>query len=394
MRAIDRNRSASIAFLVATIATMAAAPSVFAQASPSCRQAKQTVEEVARLYAAANPDHEALLHRLATARDLCPSYGEAWKLSACLARDLGDDSKARVYTDRAVLNGVADLACASASRPAPIIDLGPIADKWALVVGIAQFADPEIPDLQFTAKDAQDFYDFLIDPQGGRFHPDRVTLLRDEKATREAILVALNDIVVGAGERDLVVIYVSSHGSPAVDAAGLEGVGYIVTHDTVWTNVYVDSLGFQDFSEQIARIRARRKVTFLDTCFSGQAMAEGAKNLQIGALGVAESTARLFTSAEGSYLITSSGPEEKSWESARLQNSYFTYYLLAALRRGDEPPPLDEVFEELTRHVAATVLDEKRARQNPQLHPRNLPADLRIGAPPTVAPRVRRPASR
>lgn len=352
-----------------------------AQTSPSCRQARQTVDEVVRLYAAPNPNRASLLHRLATARDLCPSFGEAWKVSACLARDLGQEAKARVYGDRAVLNGVTDLACSAAVRQVVVADLGPIRKKHALVVGIGSFEDEAIPELRYTAKDARDFHAYLIDPHGGRFEPQNVHLLVDREATRAGILKALQEIFLDADENDLLVVYVSSHGSPAQGSLGLQGVGYIVTYDTDLESLYVDALEFQDFSQKVSMIKARRKVTFLDTCYSGQALRPGEKTLSISAMGVADDTAKMFTSAAGSYLITSSDSMEKSWESDRLQNSYFTYFLLEALRRGDDPPPLEDVFADLTQHVAAAVHEEKRARQNPQLHPRDLPADLRIGAP-------------
>lgn len=372
------------AYLAAALVGVAWAAGAEAQSSPACRQARQTVEEVVRLYATPTADRTALLHRLATARDLCPSYGEAWKLSACLARDLGDEAKTRLYTDRAVLNGVTDLTCGGAARPRPIADLGPVRDKHALVVGIGSFADEAIPRLRYTAKDARDFHAYLVDPQGGRFDPGNVHLLVDAEATRANILKALQEVFLAAAEEDLLVVYVSSHGSPAEGSLGLQGVGYIVTYDTDLENLFVDALEFQDFSEKVAMVKARRKVTFLDTCYSGQALRPGEKTLSISALGVGDETAKLFTAAEGSYLITSSAANERSWESERLENSYFTYYLLDALRRGDDPPPLQEVFAELTRHVAAAVRQEKTAPQNPQLHPRDLPADLRIGAPSTV----------
>lgn len=370
--------------LAAALASVAWAAGAHAQGSPACRQARQTVDEVVRLYATPTADRSALLHRLATARDLCPSYGEAWKVSACLARDLGDQAKARLYTDRAVLNGVTDLACGNAERPKPIADLGPIRDKHALVVGIGSFADDGIPTLRYTAKDARDFHAYLVDPQGGRFEPRNVHLLIDAEATRANILKALQEIFRAAEEEDLLVVYVSSHGSPAEGALGLQGVGYIVTYDTDLDSLFVDALEFQGFSEKVAMIKARRKVTFLDTCYSGQALRPGEKTLSISALGVGDDTAKLFTAAEGSYLITSSDAHERSWESALLENSYFTYYLLEALKRGGDPPPLEDVFADLTRHVAAAVRQEKAARQNPQLHPRDLPADLRIGAPSTA----------
>lgn len=360
-----------------------------AQENAGCRQARQIVAEVARLYAAGSPDHAALLNRLATARDLCPSFGEAWKYSACSARALGQEAKARVYADRAVLNGVSDLGCGPSGGAAPppaIANIGPIREKYALVVGIGTFKDPQIPKLRYTAKDARDFRDYLVDPQGGRFDPANVELLVDQGATREGILKALQKIFLRAREEDLLVVYVSSHGSPRQGELGLQGVGYIVTYDTHLENLFIDALEFQDFSEKVSLVKARRKVTFLDTCYSGQALRPGEKNLAITPLGISADTARLFTSAEGSYLITSSNSNERSWESDRLQNSFFTYYLLSALRQGQEPPTLKEVFADLARKVSAGVLGEKSARQNPQLHPAAGPADLRIGAPPAAGP--------
>lgn len=359
---------------------------ISAQESAGCRQARQIVAEVARLYAGGNPDHSSLLNRLATARDLCPSLGEAWKYSACSAKALGQEAKARVYTDRAVLNGVADLDCGLAGSAPPASKLGPVRDKYALVVGIGEFKDPAIPRLRYTAKDARDFHGFLVDPKGGRFNPSNVELLVDQSATREGILRALQKIFIRAKEDDLLVIYVSSHGSPRQNELGLQGVGYIVTYDTSFKDLFVDALEFQSFSEKVSLIKARRKITFLDTCYSGQVLRPGEKNLSITSLGVSPETAKLFTSTEGSYLITSSDSTEKSWESDTLRNSFFTYYLLAALRNRQEPPTLKEVFSDLSRKVSAGVLAEKAARQNPQLHPATGPADLRIGAPPAAGP--------
>ncbi len=384
---VDR-RGVPPRFLAALVLLAAAAlpGPARAQESAGCRQARQIVAEVARLAATGQPDHAALLNRLATARDLCPSLGEAWKYSACSAKALGQEAKARVYADRAVLNGVSDLDCGGAGGAAapPLANLGPIRDKYALVVGIGTFADARIPKLRYTAKDARDFRDFLVDPQGGRFDPSHVRLLVDEKATREEILTELQWIFLRAREEDLLVVYISSHGSPREGELGLQGVGYIVTHDTNRDNMFVDALEFQNFSEKVSLIKARRKVTFLDTCYSGQALRPGEKNLSITALGVSADTARLFTSVEGSYLITSSDSNEQSWESDKLQNSFFTYYLLAALREGQEPRTLKDVFADLSRKVATGVLGEKNARQNPQLHPVQGPADLRIGAPTIV----------
>ncbi len=348
--------------------------------SPNCAQARAIVEEVQRLYASGSPDHTLILGKLRTARDICPTLGDAWKYSYCSALALGNEKDARIYQGRAALNGISDLSCGTgprapavpAKRPMP----GYVQKKYALVIGIGSFQDPKITHLQFAAKDARDLASLLTDPRYGRFDPDKVTLLTDEKATRANILEALQRLILGAEEDDLVLVYVSSHGSPH-QGRDLRGVGYIVTYDTRLESIFVDALEYEDFSEKAAMIKARRRVVFLDTCYSGQAR-PGEKALTLEA-GVGETTAQLFLSGEGTYVITSSRDDEKSFESEQLQNSYFTYHLMAALRRSGEPPSLGEVFSALARDVPAAVNRDKGMPQHPQMHPADRAADVRIG---------------
>ncbi len=51
----------------------------------------------------------------------------------------------------------------------------PIADKWALIVGIGNFADSKIPKLKYATKDARDFYNYLV--KDAHFNPDYVRVL-------------------------------------------------------------------------------------------------------------------------------------------------------------------------------------------------------------------------
>lgn len=355
-----------------------------AQESSGCVRAKTIVAEVEKLYASPQPDHQRILGRLETARSLCPSLGIAWKYSYCSAQALGQAAKMRIYQDRAVLNGIDDLSCSALGvATEPRKPLGPVRQKFALLVGIGTFEDERVPRLDFPAKDARDLRNFLVSQNGGRFQPENVFLLVDAEATRANILISLQKLFALADEDDLVLIYVSSHGSPHQEQAGLQGVGSIVTFDTNLDSIFVDSLDFQDFSESISLLRARRKVTFLDTCYSGQAFKKGGKALALGAFGISSDTAKNFVSSEGSYLITSSSDSEQSWESSELENSFFTYYLIEALRTSGDPPTLKQVFEALANKVSTAVSREKHARQTPQMHPKDGPADLRIGVAPS-----------
>ena len=138
----------------------------------------------------------------------------------------------------------------------------PIKDKWALVVGISQFADKGI-NLKYPAKDATDFYNFLIGP--GHFSKDHVRLLTNEKATRANILATIGDrwLPRVAHPDDLVVVYISSHGSPADLDVG--GVNYIVAHDTDPESLYATGIPIQDLMRIIkARVHCERVVIILD----------------------------------------------------------------------------------------------------------------------------------
>jgi Caspase domain. len=96
----------------------------------------------------------------------------------------------------------------------------PVKDKWALVIGVSQFANPAL-NLKYSAKDAQDFADYLKKEAG--FAPDHVKVLINEEATEKRILSLLGNkwLPHAAGPDDLVVIFVSTHGSGAeLDVGG------------------------------------------------------------------------------------------------------------------------------------------------------------------------------
>jgi len=352
--------------------------------SPQCAQARAIISELQAAYGAGQMDHSSALRKAKTATDLCPALGDAWKYAYCSAAALGDKRAAAFYQGQAAFNGVTRLECGAAQGAKPALETAlpkTVREKYALVIGIGKFKDSAIPSLQFTAKDARDFAAALTDPRVGRFSPSHVTLLTDEKATRANILNALNDISVKAKEDDLVLLYFSSHGSPRQDDTGLGGVGYIVTYDTSVKSLWLDALEYEDLSRKVAWIKARRKVAFLDTCFSGQAK-PGAKALFLDARGIDEKTARQFLSGEGTYVITSSRASEKSFESESLHNSYFTHFLIEALKSGPEPLTVRQIFDRVSREVPAAVMQEKGAAQHPQLLPEDGMGDVRIGVTP------------
>ncbi len=202
----------------------------------------------------------------------------------------------------------------------------PIRDKWALIVGISNFKDSSI-NLHYCAKDAKDFYDFLVTEKN--FAPDHVQLLTDSTATRANILSLLGNkwLPRVAEPDDLVVIYFSSHGSPSSLDVG--GVNYLVAHDTDVNDLYVTGIAMQDLSRIIKeRVHCDRVMVLLDACHSGVA-APSSKGLARAA----NVNVDTIVQGTGQLVLSSSSPEQRSWESKRYQGSVFTKHLIDGLEK-------------------------------------------------------------
>lgn len=261
---------------------------------------------------------------------------------------------------------------------------GWVREKYAIVVGISEFRNPAY-NLKFAAKDASDFAEALQDSSTGRFKPgpEHVRLLLDEKATVSNIRTAINDVARDARAEDLVVMYFSSHGTAAESDVAKDDAksGYIVTHDTDLSNLYATALSMEELRHVVEkRIRACRVVLFLDTCFSGDtvapAAAAGSKMLSVG---IADSSKERIAQGAGRVVIASSRNDERSWESERQKNSFFTLHLLEALRAKGGLADITSIFTHLQRAVPRSVRAEKRAKQTPVMWPEGQRINIVIG---------------
>lgn len=254
----------------------------------------------------------------------------------------------------------------------------PIKDKWALVIGVSKFQDPTI-NLKFAAKDAQDFSQYLV--KEAKFAPDHVRLLTDEQATRENILDAVGDkwLPHVANPDDLVLIYISSHGSPS--KVDLNGVNYLVAHNTDKNRLYATGVPMQDLVRMIKdRVHSDRIVLLMDACHSGATNTAGK-----GLFRISNFSADELAQGSGQLVICSSEPTQTSWESKRYQNGVFTHYLLEGLRQNSGMSKLGEAFKFMQDKVQDEVLRDRGEMQTPLLKSKWVGDDLVLGVPPTAA---------
>lgn len=290
---------------------------------------------------------EKLLGKSAEADALAKRISQ---LTAALPEGSGASSASGKNAEQAQSGSSIELSTKDAAKNYPVTD------KWALVIGISSFKDPEI-NLKFAAKDASDFANFLTSKAG--FSKDHVRLLLNGQATREGIIQNLGTKWLGhlAAPDDLVVVYVSSHGSGAQEEA--DKINFLVAHDTDKNSLLSTGIPMQWFSKMIAeQVHAKRVVLILDVCHS--AAASGAKALSRQK---ASMSPEAFSIGEGQLVICSSAKDQVSWESKNYQNSVFTKNLIDAFSTGKETLP--NAFDKLKNNVQIEVLRDRSSLQTP-----------------------------
>ncbi|PWU01565.1 MAG: hypothetical protein C5B53_02725 [Candidatus Melainabacteria bacterium] len=266
------------------------------------------------------------------------------------------------------------------SEAAPLPGGQPIGDKWAVIVGISKFADSHVPTLKYSAKDARDFADYLTDPKAGKFRSDHVRVLLNEEATKVNIMDSIGDSFLphAAAPGDLVVIYLSTHGSPA--GADIRGVNYVVAYDTQVSKLFATGLEMKQLLQIIKeRVHTNRILLVLDTCYSGAGAEVGHKGLVRTNVDAQE-----MAQGIGSLVISSSMPTERAWESDNLQNGYFTHYLIESLKENPDNVTVDKAFESMKSKVQSSVLKDKGEMQTPVMSGSFVGPKLVLGITPAM----------
>lgn len=251
-----------------------------------------------------------------------------------------------------------------------------IKDKWALVIGISEFKDPKVPKLQYAAKDARDFFNFLV--TRGNFQQNHVRLLTNEKATKRRILTELGTHFLNrvAEPDDLVVIFFSTHGSPR--EGDPRGNNYIVAYDTAINELFATGIEMQSIVRTLKeRIDCKRILLVLDACHSG--------STKLGAKGIKRSInfdANTISQGSGQLVICSSLPLEQSWESKRAQNGVFTKNLIKAFERNGTRTKLKSAFSYLYENVKREVKQDRGEPQTPVLKSKWKGDELMMLVPP------------
>lgn len=252
-------------------------------------------------------------------------------------------------------------------------DLKPVGQKWAVVVGVSQFAESRLnPDNPEMEKAAIEFNKYLLDPNGGRFSPKHVRMLNNSKATRENILSTLGSNWLGslAKPEDLVLVFVSTSSFPTTD-----GDAYLCSYNCALDNIYGTCVSIKDLMGVLRKnVKAERIVLILQSGYSGAAeLSAGSKSL-IKNFNIDPTK---FVSGTGFVIVSSSQPDQMSW------GNVFSTNLVSALRQNNGLVSLDEAFEIAKKNtvIATSQGGQYMSKQTPLLKSDFKGKSLYLGVP-------------
>jgi WD40 repeat protein len=204
--------------------------------------------------------------------------------------------------------------------------------RWAVIVGISEYQNPQIKNLNYADRDAKDFAQFLQSSAGGGFEPNRMKILLNKEATLSNVKQALFNFLRQTIDKDLVIIYFAGHGAPEL---ANPNNNYLLTYDTDPQSLETTAFPMWDINTALQRyIPSKRVVIFTDACHSGgisSDLATRGVSLSENNL-INQYLSDLSKSKEGTIVFTASQAGEVSQELDKYGHGVFTYFLLQGMK--------------------------------------------------------------
>jgi WD40 repeat protein len=207
---------------------------------------------------------------------------------------------------------------------------------YMLAVGVSDFANGDISDLEYCDDDATAMAEFFAGQEGGLFAKTEIRLLTNADATEAAIQEGLDWLEKSATQKDFVVLFLASHGMNDE-----KGKFYMIPHDCDPESLRSSAVAWEDFGEILGNLPSR-VLMFLDTCHSGRlganlfSMANKGNTRSIGGLKSAfdnsEAIRELTSDEVGVVIMAASTGNESSLENPEWGHGAFTTGVLAGLK--------------------------------------------------------------
>ncbi|MGB4970975.1 MAG: tetratricopeptide repeat protein, partial [Saprospiraceae bacterium] len=233
---------------------------------------------------------------------------------------------------------------------------------YAVVIGISDYQDINIPDLRYADKDAEAFANFLRSPAGGSLDVDHLKVLTNNQATAGRIAEALDALVEQVKKDENVIIYFSGHGD--VERKTVSQPGFLLAWDAP-SKVYMGggtySLSFlQEIVTTLSTQNMAKVRVITDACHAGKLSGNQIGGSQLTSVNLARQYAN-------EVKILSCQPNEYSLEGAQWGGGrgLFSYHLVDGLfgladNNNDGQITLGEIDRYLEDHVSSEAAPQSQ----------------------------------
>lgn len=231
-------------------------------------------------------------------------------------------------------------------------------DGHACIIGVGA-------DLANTVNDAKGLADILKDTGRCAYPPEQVHLLTGEKAQREDILSALDNLAATTNSESTVVVYFSGHGYQVASTTGESY--YLMPFGYDQKKLYKTAVSGVEFTQKLQAIPAKKLLLLLDCCHAGGLDHTEELGLEVEKSPLPPEAEALFKEGKGRVLIASSMKEEKSY--AGRPYSAFTLAVIEALAGKGVAEKNGYVrVSDLALHAREVVPRRTRGKQHPILN--------------------------
>ena len=247
---------------------------------------------------------------------------------------------------------------------AQTIDLNSQGVTRAVVIGISDYQDENIPDLQFADRDAKAFVDYLRSAAGGKVSNDNIRLLLNNEATNGHIVEELGWLIDESKEGEEVIIYFSGHSD--VEKKTIFQPGFLLCWDAP-ANVYMaggtfDLRNLQDVISTLSLKNKAKVIVITDACRAGKLAGNNIGGVQLSNANLAERFANEIKIL--SCQPTENSIEGEQWGGGR---GAFSYHLIDGLYGfADTNKDSKVTLSEIDRYLEDKVtVEAKPHEQNP-----------------------------
>ena len=147
---------------------------------------------------------------------------------------------------------------------------GKTARKLILTIGISHFKDKSYHKLEYASKDGKKLSQFLKKSWKDISFKRNLSSTPKKKISKAIILNSLREIEsANFSKEDIVIIYISTHGTLAKNKTTGKLEKYLVTSLTKSKDITCTGLPFKTLKKIFHRLKSQKKALILDSCFSG-----------------------------------------------------------------------------------------------------------------------------